>query len=179
MENVEAVSSFVSNAGTSGSNGMRQVLHQVRDELRLLLQQRAEVTQRICTAKRTIFGLATMLGDADLSKELTDLIDGGGGERKPGFTRACRRILMEAGHPLSAREVHDQLNAQAPMLLARHADPIASVTTVLNRLAEYGEAQRVLLKNGKRAWQWAAESRDSSPTGPVFVEGSQHSRSDS
>lgn len=178
MENVETVGAFMGNPGNNGSEGMRQVLHQVQDELRNLLQQRAEVTQRICTAKRTIYGLATMLGD-DLSKELTDLIDGGGGERKPGFTRACRRILMEAGHPLSAREVHDQLNAQTPILLARHADPIASVTTVLNRLAEYGEAQRVLLKNGKRAWQWAAETSVPSHNETEFIEGSQHSRSGS
>jgi hypothetical protein len=30
------------------------------------------------------------------------------------------------------------------------------VTTVLNRLASYGEAEAVVV-NGRRAWQWAAE----------------------
>jgi hypothetical protein len=43
-----------------------------------------------------------------------------------------------------------------PALLARHKDPMASVTTVLNRLVEYGEAQPVLA-NGRRAWQWVAD----------------------
>ncbi len=41
--------------------------------------------------------------------------------------------------------------------MQRHKDPLASVTTVLNRLAEYGEAQSVVRENGRRAWVWASE----------------------
>ncbi|PYX47075.1 MAG: hypothetical protein DMG79_14785, partial [Acidobacteria bacterium] len=51
----------------------------------------------------------------------------------------------------------DYLQQKMPVLLARHKDPMASVTTVLNRLVEYGEAQAVLL-NGRRAWCWVADS---------------------
>jgi hypothetical protein len=43
-------------------------------------------------------------------------------------------------------------------MLARHKDPMASVTTVLNRLVAYGEAQAVSLDSGRRAWQWVADS---------------------
>jgi hypothetical protein len=32
------------------------------------------------------------------------------------------------------------------------------VTTVLNRLVAYGEAKAVSLDNGRRAWEWVAES---------------------
>ena len=32
-------------------------------------------------------------------------------------------------------------------MLVRHKDPLASVTTVLNRLVEYGEAQAVSCRN--------------------------------
>jgi hypothetical protein len=42
-------------------------------------------------------------------------------------------------------------------LLERHKDPIASVTTVLNRLADYGEARCSLDTNGRRVWEWIAE----------------------
>jgi len=42
-------------------------------------------------------------------------------------------------------------------LLARHKDPMASVTTVLNRLVDYGEAQAVVA-NGRRAWRWVADA---------------------
>jgi len=43
-------------------------------------------------------------------------------------------------------------------MLARHKDPMASVTTVLNRLVDYGEAEAVALNSGRRAWRWVAES---------------------
>ncbi len=43
-------------------------------------------------------------------------------------------------------------------MLARHKDPMASVTTVLNRLVAYGEAKAVTVENGRRAWQWVADS---------------------
>jgi hypothetical protein len=31
------------------------------------------------------------------------------------------------------------------------------VTTVLNRLVEYGEALSVVRENGRRAWQWVSD----------------------
>jgi len=67
-------------------------------------------------------------------------------------------ILMEAGRAMSARDVCDQIGQKMPPMLARHKDPMASVTTVLNRLVEYGEAQAVLLSNGRRAWLWVADA---------------------
>jgi hypothetical protein len=59
---------------------------------------------------------------------------------------------------LSARGVCDQIQEKMPLMLARHKDPMASVTTVLNRLVAYGEAKAVVLENGRRAWQWVADS---------------------
>ncbi len=76
--------------------------------------------------------------------------------------KACRMILMEAGRAMSARDVCDQIGQKMPPMLARHKDPMASVTTVLNRLVEYGEAQAVLLGNGRRAWQWIADAQSAS-----------------
>jgi hypothetical protein len=58
--------------------------------------------------------------------------------------------------------VCDQIQERIPPMLARHKDPMASVTTVLNRLVEYGEAQAVLLNNGRRAWRWIAEAGEHS-----------------
>jgi len=43
-------------------------------------------------------------------------------------------------------------------MLERHKDPMASVTTVLNRLVAYGEARAVSLDNGRRAWVWVADA---------------------
>jgi len=140
-----------------------EVVRQAHEELRGLLQQRAEVMKRIGTVKQTIAGLANLFGDDVLNDELLELVDRKSNGRQPGFTKACRMILMQAGHAMSAREISDYLRDNLPEILARHKDPMASVTTVLNRLVDYGEAQAVMA-NGRRAWRWAADSATSAIT---------------
>ena len=145
------------NRSLAGGPHVQEVLRAAQDELRLLLQQRAEIMKRIGTVKQTIIGLANMFGDEVLSEELLELVDRKSGGRQPGFTKACRMVLMEADHPLGARDVCEQIQRRMPPLLVRHKDPLASVTTVLNRLVEYGEARAVVKDNGRRAWEWVAE----------------------
>src|SRR5208283_3217245 len=126
---------FETRAVTSNANGhVHEVVRQAHEELRQLLQQRAEVMRRIGTIKQTISGLANLFGDSVLSDELLEMVDRKSGGRQPGFTKACRMVLMEANRALSAREVCDRIQQKTPPLLARHKDPMASVTTVLNRL---------------------------------------------
>ena len=137
---------------------VHEVVRQAHEELRQLLQQRSEVMRRIGTVKQTIVGLANLFGDEVLSEELLELVDRKSGGRQPGFTKACRMILMEANRALSARDVCDRIQERMPPMLARHKDPMASVTTVLNRLVAYGEAKAVALENGRRAWQWVADA---------------------
>jgi hypothetical protein len=55
------------------------------------------------------------------------------------------------------QEVCEEIQRRNPTLLAHHKDPLASVNTVLNRLATYGEARIVMNERGKRAWEWATE----------------------
>ncbi len=135
---------------------VQEVIRQAHGELRQLLQQRAEIMKRIGTVKQTISGLANLFGDAVLTEELMELVDRKSSGRQPGFTKACRMILMQAGHAMNARDICDYFQQKMPTLLARHKDPMASVTTVLNRLVEYGEAQAVV-SNGRRAWRWVAD----------------------
>ena len=143
---------------TTGTGHVQEVVRQAHDELRQLLHQRAEVMRRIGTIKQTIAGLANLFGDDVLSDELLELVDRKSSGRQPGFTKACRMVLMDANRALSARDVCDRIQEKAPPMLARHKDPMASVTTVLNRLVAYGEAKAVALDNGRRAWQWVADS---------------------
>lgn len=142
-----------------GNGHVEEVVRQAHEELRQLLHQRADVMRRIGTIKQTIAGLANLFGDEVLSDELLELVDRKSSGRQPGFTKACRMILMDANRSLSARDVCDRIQEKAPAILARHKDPMASVTTVLNRLVAYGEAKAVALDNGRRAWQWVADSR--------------------
>ncbi len=156
--------------GSNGSNGkasgslmnqgdphVQEVVKTAHEELRQLLRQRAEIMKRIGTLKQTISGLANLFGDEILGEELLELVDRKTGGRQPGFTKACRMVLMEAGQPLAVREVCQQIQQRLPAVLLRHKDPLASVTTVLNRLVEYGEAQSLVRENGRRAWQWISD----------------------
>ncbi len=148
-----------SSRGVSGAGDphVQEVLRSAHEELRSLLKQRGEIMKRIGTVKQTIVGLANMFGDEVLNEELLELVDRKSNGRQPGFTKACRMVLMEAGRPLGAREVCEHIQEKIPPVLLRHKDPLASVTTVLNRLVDYGEARTVVKENGRRAWQWVSE----------------------
>ena len=153
------------NAVVHGSNGQSQaadlhvqeVIRSAERELQELLQRRAELMKRIGTIKQTLAGLAIIFGDSLLSDELLTFLDRKTASRQPGFTRACRVVLMESGKPLGARFVCQALQQKFPELLEHHKDPIASVTTVLNRLADYTEARCSLDANGRRVWEWIAD----------------------
>ena len=136
---------------------VQEVVRSAQEELHTLLRQRAEIMKRIGTVKQTIAGLANLFGDGVLNEELMQLVDRKSSGRQPGFTKACRMILMEAGRAMSARDICDYFHQKMPSLLAHHKDPMASVTTVLNRLVDYGEAQAVAAHNGRRAWIWVAD----------------------
>ena len=134
---------------TNGSNGqaqaadlhLQEVIRSAERELHELLERRAELMKRIGTIKQTLAGLANIFGDGVLSDQLLSFLDRKSASRQPGFTRACRVVLMDAKKPLGARLVCQALQQKFPEVLERHKDPIASVTTVLNRLADYGEAR--------------------------------------
>src|SRR5580693_6933029 len=136
---------------------VQEVVKAAHEELRQLMRQRADVMKRIGTVKQTIVGLANLFGDEVLNEELLELVDRKSNGRQPGFTKACRMVLMEADRALGAREVCELIQQKVPAILARHKDPLASVTTVLNRLVEYGEARTLIRENGRRAWQWVSD----------------------
>jgi hypothetical protein len=155
----------IKNPPGSSNPHVREVLRVAHEELRQLLRQRAEVIKRIGTVKQTIVGLARLFGDEVLSEQLLELVARKSGDRQPGITKACRMVLMEAARPLGAREVCEQMRQRTPPMLLRHKDPLASLTTVLNRLVKYGEARTEVRENGRRAWQWADDASATSTTG--------------
>lgn len=159
MENGQNGNNWSRPSERSEIGHVQEVVRSAQEELHTLLRQRAEIMKRIGTVKQTISGLANLFGDGVLNEELLQLVDRKSSGRQPGFTKACRMILMESGRAMSARDICDYFQQKMPSLLAHHKDPMASVTTVLNRLVDYGEAQAVAAPNGRRAWLWVAESR--------------------
>jgi len=142
------------------------VMRTAEQELRHLIEERAEVTKRIGTVKQTILGLAKLFGDGILDAALLDLVDHRNRARRPGITWACRRVLMEARRPISARDVCAEIQRTSPALLANHKDPLATVNTILGRLAEYGEASVMSGEHGLRVWLWVAEYGGGSESPP-------------
>ena len=132
------------------------VVGRIRQELRTLLQQRDETIRKIGTVKKTVVGLAALFGDGVLDHELMSLLGYKDSQRHPGLTRECRFVLMNSDKPLGAREVCEQVQQRLPSV-GNHKDPLASVTTVLNRLVEYGEAWAVE-KGGRHKWAWVSEN---------------------
>jgi len=157
------------NTSVNGNNGqlqaedlhVQEVIRSAERELHELLQRRAELMKRIGTIKQTLSGLANIFGNSVLNDELLTFLDRKTASRQPGFTRACRVVLMESEKPLGARFVCQALQQRFPEVLERHKDPIASVTTVLNRLVDYMEARCSLDSNGRRVWEWISERQNS------------------
>ena len=116
--------------------------------------------KRIGTVKQTLAGLAKVFGEDVLTAEVMRLLGRGMTRKQPGFTRACRVVLMEAGIPLEARQGFREMRRRFPELVERHKDPVASVTTVFNRLVGYAEVRSFRNNKGRRVWQWVTESVD-------------------
>jgi hypothetical protein len=153
-------------AAGGANRHVQDVIRRAEGELRQLIDERAEVTKRIGTVKQTIVGLANLFGDGILDAALLELVDRRSGPRQPGITRACRRVLLEAGRPMSARDVCGEIQRTLPALLARHKDPMATINTILGRLVDYGEATVLPGDHGQRAWRWAAERETKSSHAP-------------
>ena len=154
-------------AGNDTKVHLEKVIQKAHEELSELLRQRAAITRRIGTVNQTIVGLIKLFGEEILSDDLK-LLGRKAYRRGAGVTDSCRRVLMDAGRPVSAREVRDAIQKARPEVLAKHKDPLATVNTVLGRLGEYGEAQALVSEDGRRAWQWSVDSdSDSDPRTPA------------
>ena len=68
---------------------VQEVIRQAHEELRQLMQQRAEIMKRIGTVKQTISGLANLFGDGVLSEELMELVD----RKTAAASRALQRLV--------------------------------------------------------------------------------------
>jgi hypothetical protein len=135
-----------------------KVIREVRELLHSLERERKQIVRRICTIKQTMVGLASLYGEEIFDEQLLELVGRKTNKRRSGLTKTCRMVLIQAGRPLSAREVCNQIMSQQPVLLLSHKDPMATVNTLLSRLVEYGEARVATDETGRRTWQWATAS---------------------
>jgi hypothetical protein len=138
------------------SHHAAEVVRAAQQELDTLMRQRTEIMKRIGAVKQTLIGLTSIFDCSAESINLAgNIFSEGTGSHLTGLTNACRMALLQAGTPLRPHQVRDRLRFQG-LSLENHRDPVATVTTVLRRLGQYGEARAVIQSDGKRAWQWAA-----------------------
>jgi hypothetical protein len=154
-------------AGSSSaqlSHHAAEVVRAAQQELDTLLRQRSEIVKRIGAVKQTLVGLTSIF---DCSAQGISLTVNGftevSGAHLTGLTNACRMALLQARTPLRPHQVRDRLRFQG-LSLENHRDPVATVTTVLRRLGQYGEARAVIQPDGKRAWEWVGSDDDTTST---------------
>jgi hypothetical protein len=117
----------------------RRALEKATREHEALLAERTQLDQRMAQLAQTIGSLMRLC-------HLTPTVE-------LGLTDACRMVLTAAGHPLTAVEVRQQLEAMG-FDVARYANDLASIHTVLRRLNEAGQADFVPRAHGKPAYRW-------------------------
>lgn len=117
----------------------RRALEKATREYEALLAERARIDARLARLAQTIGSLMRLCN-------LTPTVS-------LGLTDACRMVLKAASHPLTAVEVRDQLEAMG-FDVARYANDLASIHTVLKRLNQAGEADFVPRANDRPAWRW-------------------------
>jgi hypothetical protein len=141
-----------------------EVVRAAEQELAGLLRRRAEMVKRISAIRQLLSDLVALFGESILDEELlADRDRRIGGSHRPGFTRACRAVLIESSGPLRAREASAELRRRFPELAERHRDLTASVTTVFHRFVKYAEARCFLDDDGVRVWQWALHADKAAP----------------
>ncbi len=140
---------------------VQEVVKAAHEELRQLMRQRADVMKRIGTVKQTIVGLANLFGDEVLSEELLELVDRKSGGRQPGFTKACRMVLMEAARPLGRARCANTFSSAFRRCC--FATKILWLRSPRCSTAWWNTVKRrtVVRENGRRAWQWVADPADS------------------
>jgi hypothetical protein len=117
----------------------RRILEKATREYETLLAERTRLDERLAKLAQTIGSLMRLCN-------LTPRVS-------LGLTDACRMVLKAAGHPLTAVEVRQQLEAMG-FDVARYANDLASIHTVLKRLNQAGQADFVPRGHDKPAYRW-------------------------
>src|SRR6266496_1903493 len=117
----------------------RRALEAASREYQKLSEQRADLDQRIAQLAQTIGSLNKLCG----------FVPNVG----VGLTDACRMVLHAAGHPLTAIEVRQQLEAMG-FDVSKYSNDLAPIHTVLKRLMESHEVTFVPRGYAKPAYQW-------------------------
>ncbi len=102
-----------------------QKLEAEKIELQLAI---AERDKQIAALIQTMHAIAPLIGETPPESPAG------------GMTDSIRKLMAEAGHPLTASEIRDRLEAMG-FDMKSYSNPLATIHTVLRRLADSGEVE--------------------------------------
>jgi hypothetical protein len=108
-------------------------------ELESLMQQRADLDQRILHLRQTLVSLSHLCG-------FTPTVSW-------GMTDGVRFILRRTQRPMTAIDVRDEL-ANWGFDVSRYVNDLSAIHTVLKRLNKAGEIRFVARGPGSHAYEW-------------------------
>jgi hypothetical protein len=120
--------------------------------LRKLLEQRDQLNRKIEHTAELISANANFLPEDERATQLQKLAETVAGP--PGFTDSVRNVLRNVpSQALTAKKVRDLLRG-AGFDLSSYTNPLASIHTILKRLAERGEVE-VNASDGEVHYRWS------------------------
>ncbi len=135
-------------------NRYRRAITLQHYSLRKLVAERDKTNLEIERAAEHIKANANFLPDAERAEELRKLEQVIAGP--PGFTDAVRNVLRNnPGYSATATRVRDMLISSG-FNLNSYSNPLASIHTILKRLAERGEADPTI-NNGEVYYRWIGD----------------------
>jgi hypothetical protein len=120
-------------------------------ELEELLGKQDEIEGRILALRKTLnvlYALCQQEGDTDDLDKIFARLDKW---IQSSLTDDIFKIISGARQPLTTAEVRDELNKLGGSL-AEQSNPLATISSILNRLHESGRVHETV-KNGKKAWE--------------------------
>lgn len=121
--------------------------------LRKLLDERDKLNRKIEHTAELISANANFMPDGERAAQLQKLAEMVAGP--PGFTDSVRNVLRNVPQALTAKQVRDLLRG-AGFDLSSYTNPLASIHTILKRLAERGEVE-VSESNGEVHYRWSSK----------------------
>ena len=133
------------------TNNYLKALEDARKELEGLIQERAQLDDRIARLSKSIDGLAGLCDQTDYSSELkTKLIELELSDSM-GMTDAIRQIIGCSMVPVSATMIRDTLVSEG-FDPTNYSNILTTIHNTLLRLEKQGEIQRATSFLGLRGW---------------------------
>jgi hypothetical protein len=130
-----------------------RTLYEAKQDLASHLVKRQKLDQKIARLHAVVTNLQNLCAEMN-QKTFDQRVDRViKKDLKAGITQSARVVLEQTFFPMTPSELLRSIEARK-YNLARYANPLAVIHTVLKRLLQGGEVREVLQPDGKKAYQW-------------------------